>query len=123
MTSAKRTGVSRGTRSSRGVLEVSAKRRPASVAVTLRLRLRCRCLGSAISGLMAVMRVLSRRSGAGRRRRAWVAVRRLRMAVDPQLEELGAHAHPQLRGRAERDDPTGVHDRNAVAEALGLVEV
>ena len=47
----------------------------------------------------------------------------MRAAGDPELEDLRAELREQRRRRVERDDPTGVDDRDAVAEALGLVEV
>ena len=45
------------------------------------------------------------------------------VAVDAQLDELGAETGEQGRGVSRATIAAGVHDRDAVAESLGLVEV
>ena len=47
----------------------------------------------------------------------------LGIAGDAQLEQLAAKAGEQRRRRVERDDLADVHDRDAVAQPLRLVEV
>ena len=46
-----------------------------------------------------------------------------RVTIDSDLDDLAAEAGQQRGGRVERDDPTLGHDRDAVAQLLGLVEV
>ena len=46
-----------------------------------------------------------------------------RIGVDAELEHLVAERGEQVGRPVERDDPPGVHDADAVAEPLGLVEV
>src|SRR5436190_3025465 len=45
------------------------------------------------------------------------------VAVDPQLQELASELLLELGGSAQRNDQPVVHDRQAVAEPLRLVEV
>ena len=45
------------------------------------------------------------------------------VAVDAQLDDLAAQPREERRRCVEGDDPSCVHDRDAVAEPLGLVEV
>ena len=55
--------------------------------------------------------------------RAATRRRRRHVAVDAQLEELAAQAGEQRGGAVQGDDAALVHDGDAVAELLGLVEV
>src|SRR5205085_6812339 len=47
---------------------------------------------------------------------------RVDVAVDVELDQLAAQARPQRRGSVECDDPSGVDDRDAIAETFCLVE-
>jgi hypothetical protein len=49
--------------------------------------------------------------------------RRVRVADGAELEDLGAEARQQRLGAVERHDAAFVHDRDAIAQPLGLVEV
>src|SRR5262245_46774779 len=184
MTSANRTGVSSGTRSSRGVRTLSAKRRRTSMLSARALRGEVGARGrDAVEGEAGVAMVtigspfesgggqtaareaevhvieggatggelgrvepdlVDREHGRLRGRpvqrdgeraterervvgrhpvRAQSRQRGGRVPVDSELEHLGAKRPQQRLRRVEGDDPTRVHDRDAIAESLGLVEV
>ena len=46
-----------------------------------------------------------------------------RIVIESDLDDLAAESGQQRGGRVERDDPSFGHDRDAVAQLLGLVEV
>src|SRR5438105_1505966 len=184
MMSANRTGVSSGTRSSRGVRMLSANLRRTSVrsALVLPAEAAARALvargrwseasmvamesssmsggGQAAAGQAEIDVVERRPAGCelgrgqaeladrdhrGMRRRpvqrdgeraahgervlgrdaagAEHRERGVRVSVDVHLEQLGPERAQERRRRVEGDDSTGVDDRDAVAEPLGLVEV
>src|SRR5262245_4600859 len=184
MTSANRTGVSSGTRSSRGVRTLSANRRRTTVLSARALRGEVGARGrDAVGGEAGVAmvtigspfesgggqtaageaevhviergatggelgrvqpdlvdrehgglcgrpvqrdgeRATEREHVVGRHPvRAQPRERGGRVSVDSDLEHLGAKRPQQRLRRVERDDSPRVHDRDAIAESFGLVEV
>ena len=61
--------------------------------------------------------------GSGDAARTQPGERGRRLAVDPQLHELAAQCGEQRGRGVERHDLAVVHDRDAIAETLGLVQV